>query len=392
MPGQHSKLGPSKADTWVPCTRSVSFIEENEDRLPPETSSVYADEGTRAHDIAQQVLTSTCDIVEIPPEFADLTLYLNEVIRARAAGGEVFIEAKVPLWYKPEDTGMVDFGVIREVDRRMHVYIIDLKWGQGIYVPAFENRQTAIYALSFIIWLEKEQGLYAFPPDTLIDICIVRPRWRDEEDRIDHWVVTLADLLEFTRHIDEAAQRIESGKQLQWGPTEKGCWQCPAQPICPNRYQNAEEAIPMPLEEITDDPIWDLVPDEKVLLLLQKTDEIRELLNKAWKYAEDRHQMGKPIPGTKLVQGRQGKRQWTDEQAAAKLLAKLKVPADQRVEKKVVSVATAEKLVKAAIKDNEKLSSQFASLITRPEGKPTLVLDTDRRPALEDKLNLLPDI
>ena len=47
----HAKLSPSGASRWLYCTASVKENEKYED-----TSSVYADEGTKAHDLGEKML------------------------------------------------------------------------------------------------------------------------------------------------------------------------------------------------------------------------------------------------------------------------------------------------------------------------------------------------
>ena len=52
----HAKLAPSSAHRWLECHGSISLCETVED-----TDSVYAREGTFAHDIAAKCLTTNKD-------------------------------------------------------------------------------------------------------------------------------------------------------------------------------------------------------------------------------------------------------------------------------------------------------------------------------------------
>ena len=65
----HARLSPSSADRWARCTASTQFIEENADRIPPDKGSVYAEEGTKAHDYCEAVLTGKTSINEVPLDF-----------------------------------------------------------------------------------------------------------------------------------------------------------------------------------------------------------------------------------------------------------------------------------------------------------------------------------
>ena len=56
------------------------------------------------------------------------------------------VEERVPLFYRPQDGGTVDFAAISQE----RVQILDLKYGKGVIVEAEENKQLAIYAKSLI--------------------------------------------------------------------------------------------------------------------------------------------------------------------------------------------------------------------------------------------------
>jgi len=89
--------------------------------------------------------------------------------------------------------------------------------------------------------------------------------------------------------------------------------------------------------------------------------------------ALDELESGREIPGYKLVAGRKGIRQWTDEtQAAHVLCTYLQDPYEHRL----LSPAAAEKRLP---KDQH---SVLAALVTQSEGRPTLALASDKRPAL----------
>ena len=88
---------------------------------------------------------------------------------------------------------------------------------------------------------------------------------------------------------------------------------------------------------------------------------------------------GATLPGFKLVVGRQGNRAWFDKQQAADVLSIL-LPADQLYKpREIVSPTDVEKIMK---KDMPLEWDSVQTLIMRPDGKPSLVRDTDARPAL----------
>lgn len=399
----HSKLGPSKAEQWVNCLRSVSFIEENEHRLPPDEGSVYAAEGTRAHEIAASLIafhTGYKENVwqEITAWDPELAVYVNDCLEIAKTAGDVYIEQRVPLWYKPEDSGTVDFAHVSDA----RVVIRDLKWGMGEFVDHEENLQLAIYAMSLVVYL-RETGLYSFYDDTTVDIGICQPRYRGEE-KLRTWVLTLAELEEFCEEIAKSADYILACEKydksnLPFTPTEKGCRWCRAKSICPARNAALNEGLPVPLAR---EDALALLPeievsaltDEQVSRIIKAAPFIEDIIKDARAFAFERAMAGTPLPGTKLVQGRAGNRTWADEAEAEKTLIAAKLSADQRYEKKLISVAKAEKLMAPLAKARPRVYKRFTDCITRADGKPTLVTEDDPRPAIDrgDLVNALPDM
>jgi hypothetical protein len=306
-------------------------------------------------------------------------------------GGDVYIEERVPLWYHPTDEGTVDFAVVS--DSAIHVR--DLKWGQGEFVDHEENMQLAIYAMSLVCHLEG-LGLYGWTDDTPVSIGIVQPRYRGEE-KVRVWTLTLGELRIFTAKVDSAAALIlEADPEVLWfEPGTKTCRWCRAKAICPAYNAATEDGLPVPLENaaaLLPDLEVASLPDEKVLQLLQAAPMIEDALSAARAYAFERANAGSPIPGTKMVLGREGNREWSDEAEADKLLTAAKIMADQRYTRKLISVAQAEKLLKPLSKARPKIWKRFGQMISRSAAEPTLVLANDPRPALADAAADLPTL
>lgn len=394
----HSKLGPSKAEQWVNCTRSTSFIEDNASRLPPDKSSEYADEGTVAHDVAVKCLRDyvATGAYLLPAGYHELDSYLSECVQIINEGGDLYLEERVPLWYHPVDPGTVDFGMVSEYK----VCVRDLKWGVGEYVECFENLQIALYASSLIYHLIN-QGMYAFPDDTVVDMGIAQPRtYRDVED-VRTWVTTWGDLKQFLadRLIQERAYTALHAwsDDTEFNPSRKTCLWCPAKAICPAYNEPGETGLPIPLSHAN---ALDILPavqvealsDEQILRVLEATPAIKNILSVAHKFAAARAAAGNPIVGTKVVLGRAGDREWANEMEADKLLTAAGLKADQKYVRKLVSVAQAEKILKPLKEKKPKIWKRFESSIYRSEGKAKLVLESDPRPALADATAALPTL
>ena len=161
----HAILSPSSAKRWIHCTPSALLAEEAGSK-----SSVYAEEGTLAHEIAEHALTQYLEGIYDPiidealpikdehlknPLFSiDMANYIRDYCdyvigevyeMARADGfSEMFLERKVDITdYAPDSFGSVD--VVLVSDKTIH--IIDLKYGAGVQVLADMNEQMMMYAL-----------------------------------------------------------------------------------------------------------------------------------------------------------------------------------------------------------------------------------------------------
>ena len=103
----HATESASGADRWATCTASSSYIAKlrKEGVIPKsEGSSVYAEEGTRAHDFADTYLRAYLagqDLPETPDDFRELESYLEQCIEL-SHEGYAYVEEIVPLWYSPK--------------------------------------------------------------------------------------------------------------------------------------------------------------------------------------------------------------------------------------------------------------------------------------------------
>lgn len=91
--------------------------------------------------------------------------------------------------------------------------------------------------------------------------------------------------------------------------------------------------------------------------------------------------LGESIPGFKIVQGKQGNRAWSNAKEAEVLLKSMRLKIDQMYDLKLISPTTAEKLKKENVLGIRQWS-KVESLITRADGKPTVVPESDKRSAL----------
>jgi hypothetical protein len=227
-------------------------------------------------------------------------------------------------------------------------------------------------------------------------MAIYQPRChRDEPD--EPWVMTWGELRGWTiEEITSVADGIRNPSpswfDVKFAPSDKTCQFCPAAGFCTARAQHLlgdlaplDMVLTQPASVMADPNVVtvglappDALDETHLLAALAVAKSVGKWLDSIEAYAQKLAADGRPLPGWKLVEGR-GSRQWVDEDAVAKFLKpKLK---ENTFEKKLVSVAQAEKLLK-----HEPLSPRFKnkleSLIVRREGKPTLVPESDKRPSL----------
>lgn len=372
----HSILAPSAASRWSVCTASVGFIEEHRLELDF-SSSTFADEGTDAHAIAAGALTGQ-KVTGLKYQTSEMNRIVNGYTKFVAdlvdADCEVHVEKKVPLFYG-HGKGTVDVRIVNR--RRRAIHIVDLKYGQGVGVYAKNNKQLAIYAESAI------REIPEVTDDWIVTLVIYQPRDRNDDNAVRLWALTRAELRAFVQDIEKAVLDIGSNV-VEFAPEPTAvCKWCPAKPICPAFMNYGLSALPEESREIT--AAFPKLPEPKALTRAQRVRVIagRRALED-WLEAIEDYEVAQLMDGAepmgfKLVTGKSN-RAWKDPQKAALAMGEyldggqIYVPLPTAPE--VISVAEAEGLI------GKKDFAGMARFITKPEGKPTLVEETDKRPAL----------
>jgi hypothetical protein len=388
----HSLLSPSGAKCWTKCTASVGYIQrlKDEGKIPEEQTSAYAEEGTQAHEHASNILDGIEDLGDVPEgEMRECVGKYVELAQRIGKDAELtLVEERVPLFYRPEDGGTVDYAAITSE----RVQILDLKYGKGVIVEAKENLQLAIYAKSLI---ESQGDLYDFTDDTLVVMTIFQPRTY-EGNPIKLWSVKLKELNLFLKDTQKIADRIDAGMALEFAPSEDACQFCDAKGLCKAREKFAANHIVKAnikaAEEFTnieENPIVgkgptypsvDSLTDEQIAIVVEHGKTFEKWLKSVAAEAKKRIEGGVPVKGLKVVQGNPGNRKWDDEAAADKLLAG-KLKANERYDRSLISPTQAEKLLKG-VELSTKFQNRLKDLTKRKPGSPLLVLESDERPSI----------
>ena len=357
----HAKLSASGAHRWMACPGSVAAEDGIADR-----SSRFAEEGTQAHEVMEQALMNQrpCSDFTTDNEMADyVQIYVDYVEAARAKMGKdtwMFIERRVDFseWV-PDGFGTADTIIVSDEV----IHIIDLKFGKGVWVHAENNPQAQLYALGAYA----ELGFIANPKT--VRISIVQPRL----DHISEWELSITDLLKFGETVRQAALDT-TNPNAKRVPGDKQCRFCKAKATCPALYKLTEQTLLADFEQIDEAPAANKLTDEQMRVVLENKTLVEAWLIAVENLAKEKLAAGASFPGFKLVEGR-SIRKWTDENAAIDKLEDYMSP-DDMYTRKLISPTQAEKLL------GKKNKNKIEGLIMKPPGSPTLVKDTDPRPAI----------
>jgi hypothetical protein len=351
-----------------------------------------------------------------------------------------FVEEQIPLFYQPTETGTADFVALESSGGKVtRLYGRDYKHGAGVLVTTAENTQLAIYIYSAICRLE---SAYKFSDDTLVDLAVVQPRHRESEDQ-DSWVITLGDLRTFCESItDQAAVAREAADIVRFAGLPKGkdvscqdildvlsgadspaifspsegdsgaCRWCKCKAFCSARIDAITEGMIPPNRDATDYltampdltkaedklPLEERIPlrglstdDATLVKLIAKRKAWLSYLGDVEEYLEARLLNGESIDGVKLVDGREGNRDWASTESADVFLKNQGLKQEDRYSYKLKSPAQIEKILKDKLKTVTRTANRFNELITRSPAKKKLAIDSDPREAVSPLIAAMPD-
>lgn len=374
----HAKLSASGASRWATCPGSVQM----EDGIP-DKESIYAQEGTLAHEMSELKLKHYLD----PKGFGKRKLNAaikklkeNELYQAEMESYTDtyvdFIKEKAlsfPSNPYIEIEKRVDFS--RWVDggfgtcdciliHGSTLSIIDLKYGKGVPVSSEQNEQLILYALgaydafNLIYNLDK------------IELNIVQPRINN----FSTWEISLTELLLWGDYFKVQAEKALGGNG-ELVPSAKACKFCKARDICTARAENnlsLESEIKLKPNEI---------PKDKLYEYISRGEDIAKWVADLKAYALDMCLKGEDVKGLKAVAGRTS-RSWTNQDEAINKLIEGGIDEAIIYDKVPLTLAKLEKAL-----GKQQFTTLVGDLVVTSEGKPTLVFENDKRPAITNTVN-----
>mgnify|MGYP004561106255 CR=1 FL=1 len=396
MPPQlHAVLGASSAKRWLTCTPSARLGERLTSRFGSE-SSPYAQEGTKAHALAEIKVRKAfyaadgmttavysrmgeeerdaytginafrydalrAELGDIPSDMEHATDAYCDVVmekylsaKDRDPSTRLLLEQRLDYsTWVPSGFGTGDCVIVSD----SLLEVCDYKHGMGIPVDAVDNPQLRLYGLGAIA---KFGQLYDFPA---VRMTIIQPRLESvSEETLDREAL-----------LDWAETEVRERAQLAWkgiGDFVPGdhCRFCPANAVCSARVAEALKLFRYGFETPG------LIPDEQVPGILETLDTAEAWIKDFRAYVEKQALNGQKFPGWKLVRGKKPNRRWADpEEVRAQLLRAGYAPG-QIETTSLKPVGEIEKTIGV-----KAFRALVGGLVAQGEGRLTLVPESDKR-------------
>lgn len=362
--GGHARFSPSSANRRLNCPPSLVLEEQFKDE-----ESQYAAEGSAGHAMAEYLIKKhlrqrsrrpvsdyySDELLEAVDEY--VSFVIGEIEEAkRICGCPVFtVEQRVDASeYVDECFGTADMVIV--TDKVAHV--IDLKLGKGVPVFAEENPQLMIYGLGILGMAEM-----LYDVET-VRLTIFQPRLNNSST----WDITPEALKAWGEEVlkPRGAMALMGAGEFNAG---SWCRFCKARNQCRAR---AEEFLAIAKMEFRQPA---LLSDEEIAEVLKVSDELAKWAADVYAFAQDQAIVhGKEWNGFKLVEGRSN-RKYTSEDEVAE--AATGAGYTDIYKRSLVTITEMERLM-----GKQEFTRILGHLVYKPQGKITLVPDSDKREAI----------
>lgn len=365
-PKAHAILSASSSHRWLNCPPSARLCETYEDK-----GSDYAAEGTDAHSLCEYKLRKALDMSAVDPSehltwyseemedcangYAAYILELVEAAKETCAAPVVLIEQRVDFsrWVE-QGFGTSDAIIISDGTLR----VIDYKHGLGVLVEADNNPQMMCYALGA---LELFDAIYDIDS---VAMTVYQPR----RQNVSTFEMSKDDLYRWAEEVLKPTAELAfagDGNFLcgEW------CGFCKAKHECRAR---AEANLLLAQYDFKLPP---LLEDSEIEVILSRADQLVSWVNDIKEYALQQAISGKDWTGFKLVEGRSNRR-YTNEVAVTQVVTNAGF---DPYERKLLGITAMQKLL-----GKSRFEELLSAYIEKPQGKPTLVPESDKRPVMNN--------
>lgn len=371
---KHAYLSASASHRWLACPPSAKLCANIQDQ-----ASEYAQQGTDCHELCaylvekalgREVIDPTDNLTYYDAEMKNCAEeYRNYVLEQIEASKEFCKDPQVMIEQRLDFSRWVENGfgtgdcviVADEV-----LQIIDYKHGLGVLVSAGDdehggNSQMMCYALGA---LEVFGDIYDI---NQIKMTIFQPR----RENISTYTISKEDLFKWA---DEVLAPTAQLAYVGEGEFKAGdhCTFCKVKATCRKRAEYNLELAKYDFEMPA------TLDDTEIAAILEKVDEMISWGNDIKEYALKQAQSGVHFEGWKVVEGRSN-RKYTDETAVATAVADAGF---DPYEKKLLGVTAMSTLL-----GKKKFEELLGGLIYKPPGKPALVPESDKRPAMNTAID-----
>ena len=362
MSNKHALLSASSAHRWLECPPSARLCESM-----PEETSVYAEEGTLAHQICEEKLLvllgkrKEVTTVALDVEMERCTDMYRDLIeeewnaaKAKTKDAALLVEQELRFdGYVPEGFGTSDAVIVEDETLR----VIDFKYGKGVPVDAKENPQLRLYALGAYMALS---SLYDFK---YVMTRVVQPRL----DRTSCESLSVEELLTWAQEYVKPRAKLAFDGAGEFKVGEH-CRFCKAGATCRARVEEAFKIVDLSETKPA------TLSDEEIPDILDKLDNAQKWIEAMRQYAEHRAIEGIKWRGYKLVESRT-QRKITDQLRALSALQEAGFGQEEVTNVKLKGLGELEKII-----GKSQFSKILGGLIVKPVGMPVLVKESDKRP------------
>lgn len=365
MPESHALLSASSAHRWVHCPPSALATDGVAD-----APSDAALQGTAAHALAEYKLkrflkrrakrpTSEWIDEEMEGHTDDYVAFVAqhlESAREHCPDPQVYVEQRLDYSHlAPGGFGTGDCVIVAEPT----LQVIDLKYGMGVEVSPVENPQLMLYGLGALAAFD---ALYNIEE---VALSIFQPR----RTNVETWTISTQDLITWGENTVKPIAALAARGE---GDYQAGSW-CQFCRIAPTCRVRAEANLALAKREFT---LPAELTDAEIADVLARIPQLKTWAADVEAYALSLAvNQGKTWDGFKLVAGR-SVRKYTDETAVSE--AAEAAGYHDIYDKRLITLTAMEKLM-----GKKTFNEVLGGLVVKPVGKPTLVPESDKRPALD---------